>query len=198
MSPKVRIDLMVNDTTKQFLQGFAQERGVSMSEMVDQLIVEHLMNESGHGAQDALPSDATFDILRITGLQKRVEEAIASGRVWSFTRYCGLVESDPGASMAGSIVYEPSKWREYAVIVEDCVPYAGHRDVLTTYGGDKHPSVLDTVDVYLAWCDYDDGYHVDGLCIVPKGGDPTGTDCYDWTAEVQWPDDVDEPQPGGD
>ena len=191
MAPnKVRLDLMVNESTKEFLQEFARDNGVSMSEMVDRLIVEHLINEGGHVDESKRSmSAATMDALRMAELQDAVKEAISDGSICSFEQYCETEKGHSGAH-AHCLVYSPSKWDCYAEIVADMCVDEIHDDIISTYS-----DLFQTVDVYLSWYEDTDGHHLMGLCVVPKGGNPTSAiDNYDWDANVTWPDGKPEPQ----
>ena len=193
MAPrKVRLDLMVNEGTKEFLQSFAREQGISMSEMVDRLIVEHLMNESWEEAPRG-SHEATIDALRIDELKEEVNDAISEGAICSFEQYCAQATTGDSVHPA-SLVYAPSKWPHLGLIVADMCVDEQHDDIISTYGGDSHGSMLNTVDAYLSWYEDTDGYHINGLCITPKGKGPQHTDCYDWSSPATWPDDVPEPQ----
>lgn len=193
MAPKkVRIDLTVNESTKEFLQSFAREQGISMSEMVDRLIVEHLMKESWEDNPQS-SHEATMDALRIAELQGDVNYAIERGAICSFEQYCKSVHDGTNEN-AGSLVYAPSKWPGFQLIVADMCVDELHDDIVSTYGGDSHDGMLSTVDAYLSWYEDTDGYHIDGLCIVPKGKNPQYADCYDWSSAASWPEGVPEPQ----
>lgn len=198
MSPKVRLDLTVNESTKQFLQQFASEQGVSMSEMVDQLIVEHLMHMPVDEPDTRDISTAVFDMLKIQELQERVTHAIAEGLVWSFDQWCELAPTLDGEELyrleGGGIIYLPTDSPHYGIIVADNLVDECHADVISTYGGDSHSFMLASIDAYLSWYEDTDGYHLDGLCIVPKGTDPKrADDSNDWTAPATWPEDKPEP-----
>ncbi len=193
MSPKVRLDLMVSESTKSFLQAFAAEQGVSMSEMVDQLIIEHLMHEPMPAPET---SAAVMDMLKIQELQGRLAAAISEGRVWPVSQYASRKEegSRPDGDAGAKILYVPVRDGNYGVIVCDGLFDELHADVISTYGGDGGASHLDTVDAYLSWYEDVDGRHIDGLCVVPKGADPGSPQgVFDWSAPTTWPEGVPEP-----
>lgn len=189
MAQKVRLDLMVDPGAKEILQEIARTRKSSMSEVVEQLILEHLMRPYG-AVEEHDDSLALFDMLRILELQDRVTHAIAEGKIWSFETYCGMRddERDPNG-----IVYIPTDCEHYGIIVAQSVVDEYHSDVVATYGGDAHSHVLSTVDVYLSWYKEASQLHPCGLCIVPKGKSPTGFaegEPYDWNAPVTWPEGI--------
>ncbi len=188
MAPKARLDLMVDESTKSVLQDIARREGKSMSEMVEQLIIEHLMGPYGE-VEEHDDSLALFDMLRIDELKEQVTHAIANGRVWSFDTYRSLPDVERDGN--GGVVYLPTDCEHYGVIVADLLVDELHSDVISTYGGDRHPSLLETVDAYLSWYQDRDGMHLNGLCIVPKDKSPTGFmggDPFDWEAPATWPE----------
>lgn len=191
MANKVRLDLMVNERTKTFLQRFAAEQGVSMSEMVDQLIVEHLMG--GMQSADYDLASAAIDALRIADLKEEVRRAIANGDVKEFGEYCREYAQDPSAPCPAILYRHAGDF--YAEIVVDCLIDELHDDVVSTYSGDQ--GILSTVDAYLEWYEDDDGTpRIMGLMIVPKGLSPEMcNEPYDWEAPASWPKDIPEPQP---
>lgn len=196
MSPKVRLDLMVSEETKRFLMGFAREQGVSMSEMVDQLIIEHLMHMPVGDDSAPDPSAAVMDMLKIQELQGEVTEAISKGMVWSVDEYAMLSDATriDRQQEAGGLVYVPTDSPYYASIVCDGQFDEIHSDVISTYGGGGHPSYLETVDAYLEWYEDNDERHLNGLCIVPKGKDPgRAIGVIDWEAPATWPEGMPEP-----
>lgn len=187
MAQKVRLDLMVEPSAKAVLQEIARKERASMSEMVEQLIMEHLMGPYGE-VEEHDDSLAIFDMLRISELQDRVTRAISEGKVWSFDTYCRMGDDE---SDGDGIVYIPTDCEHYGIIVADCMVDDCHSDVISTYGGDSHGSMLKTVDAYLSWYADVDSMHLSGLCIVPKGKSPTGFvggEPYDWDAPATWPE----------
>lgn len=188
MANKVRLDLMVEEGAKRLLQDIARREGMSMSEMVEQLIMEHLMGPYGE-VEEHDDSLALFDMLRIEELMAEVTRAIATGRVWSFDTYRALSEAERDGE--GGIVYLPTDSECYGVIVADMLLDEMHSDVISTYGGDGHSSPLRTVDAYLAWYQDAGSTHLSGLCVVPKGKSPTGFmggDPFGWEAPATWPE----------
>ena len=187
MAQKVRLDLMVEPGAKAILQEIAKRESMSMSEMVEQLIMEHLMGPYGE-VEEHDNSLEVFDALRISELQERVTRAIKKGKVWSFDTYRTVPddERDPEG-----IIYIPTEEPHYGIIIADSLVDELHSDVIATYGGDTHGFMLSTVDAYLSWYEDVDGMHLNGLCIVPKGKSPTGYvggEPYDWEAPATWPE----------
>ena len=188
MANKVRLDLMVEEGAKRLLQDIARRERMSMSEMVEQLIMEHLVGPYGE-VEEHDDSLALFDMLRIEDLKARVTHAIAAGKVWSFDTYRTLPEAERDGG--DGIVYLPTGCEHYGVIAADMLVDEMHSDVISTYGGDGHPSLVRTVDVYLEWYQDIDSMHLNGLCVVPKGKSPTGFmggDPFDWEAPAAWPE----------
>jgi|GEM_PF-3409370 len=192
MSPKVRLDLMVNDRTKSLLQDCAREEGVSMSEMVDRLIVEHLAHEHEENEARKAAAEPAMDAILIEDLKYRVSKAIELGRVWSFESYSKHLKDNPD-DRGNAILFTPSIWPHYGIIVADCWVDELHSDIISTYGGDARPHIVKTIDAYLSCYEDADGFHIDGLCILPKEGNPTEDDCYDWSSPATWPEGVPEP-----
>ena len=200
MANKVRIDLMVEESTKEYLKRFAAERVISMSEMVDRLIVEHLGRMGQDYPRAPHPSDAVFDMMWIQELKGWVEGAIGCGKVYSFDDFLVRFRTDDERSEArdGAILYVPTDSPFYGIIVADCVVEADHNDVISSFGGDGK-GILKTVDAYLSWYQNEDGMHLYGLCIVPKGGDPKSVEqsISDWESPSSWPEGIPEPTNGG-
>lgn len=187
MSPKVRLDLTVNESTKRSLQQFALEQGVSMSEMVDQLIVEHLMREAEEDAavETSDASVSLFDMLKIQELQQRLVNAIAKGLVWPLDK----MGKEGVPHTADNIFYMPTGSENYGVIVDSIEPYG-----IDTFGGNEYQSVLETVDAYIEWdADNEDRLELNSLYIVPKGARVSDAEGYRWEFPTQWPEGKPEP-----
>ena len=197
MAEKVRLDLMVNKNTKAYLQQFAREQGISMSEMVDRLIVEHLIGNASESIRAPHPSDAVFDMMWIQELKEWVNDAIANGKVWEFKDFLRRFKTDEERVEAkrGALLYAPTENPYFGIIVADCFVVMEHNDIISTFGGDER-GILKTIDAYLSWYDDDDGAHLNGLCIVPKGvlpWSPFIETLFDWSSPAEWPENVPEP-----
>ena len=207
MPPKVRLDLMVNQSTKGFLQKYAADNNITMSAAVDALIVEHLMDKAHEFEAAQELSKATLDCLRIESLKQYFAKAVAAGRVMPFEEYCRKMAEGRYEEAEGAFTYIPGDFAGYAVIVGMSVVDELHDDIITTYGGDDHLCELKTVDVYLEWCDYgsddedpDDSEYKENLipgmlCFAPKGAAPVVEDACDWEPAVSWPKGIPAPGP---
>lgn len=174
-------------------------------------------------------STAVLDMLKIQKLQERLNNAIEHGAVVTFDEHIKALCSnrDPNASFgkhlndrwnqvygdAHPVIYMPSKYTNYGIIINTYSINPVESKVYNTYGGlsndNNVDSVLDSIDVYLHWesdvyddtdDDDDDDYEymdtepqLKGLCVVPKGVLPTNADAVNWYTSATWPNNVKPP-----
>lgn len=196
MSDKARLDLTIGKDKKKFLHEFAKARGITMSEVVEQMISTHLMSQ---GVTPHADCSQLFDMLELQNVQTKVTGAISRGMVCSFDEWKHKARELDDAALLdfeqNGIVFVPTESKDYAEIACHYVVTDDFADVISTYGNATPYSMLDTVDAYLSWYEDKDGVsHLDGLCVVAKGLDPkTTANAYRWSAPATWPKDVAEP-----
>ena len=180
--PKERLDLMVDGTVKRMLRDVAASEGLSMSQLVEMMLMEHL---SGEGSPEE-PMRAVADMLWIQRLQGEFAQAMAAGTVYSFDKYCelkarGLLpDTDaPEVLYVGETAGRFEQWE----IVLDCLVDELHEDIVGTYD-----DVLRTVSVRLGWAEGDDGsLEPYDICVYPKGRANGYDSLFDWSCDAEWP-----------
>ena len=83
---KERLDLMVDGKVKRMLRNVAASEGISMSQLVEVMLTEHLSADGG----PAGPTQAVADLLWIQRLQGEFEQAMELGRIHSFRNWVGV------------------------------------------------------------------------------------------------------------
>lgn len=136
---------------------------------------------------------AVFDMLQLQELQNDLNDAIAHGNVISFDELVKEHAKDYHAQRdedISLIVYTPSKYKGFGVIVANYLVDICHTDIISTYN-----DIFESIDVYLTWynsIDKNGSTHkcFDGLFIVPKKGNPNHEPVFCWSASAEWPDSV--------
>ena len=168
MDSNARFCIPMKESITQQLQQLVLESDGCLTDLASQIVVGCLAQESDGEGEETEAYGASVleqDSQQVQALMRRVRGAFKDGLVWPMSEW-----DDPSiASKAeDGIFYLPSESSGYSAIV------AGYdANVITTYGGDSHPSVLVSVDAYLKWRydRYGEPYPY-GLCVVPKGADP--------------------------
>ena len=179
---KERLDLMVDGKVKRMLRDVAASEGISMSQLVEVMLTEHLSADG----EPAGPAHAVGDLLWIQKLQGEFERAMELGRIHSFRSWAGSTGHVRPSEGDGPVVLFVGKsedgYREGDVVVDW---YADGADVgiLSTYD-----CVLKTVCVRLEWTDGEDGSFIPyGLLVWPKeGGGRIQDPLFEWKCPTRW------------
>lgn len=180
---KVRLDLMVDGKVKKMLRDVATTEGISMSQLVEVMLTEHL---SGDGAADE-PMHAVADLLWIQRLQEDFRRAMELGGIHSFRSYANRIDRKRFSKGEHPVILYVGKgedgFSEGDIVLEwhGCGADAG---ILSTYDG-----VLRTVRVRMEWTDGDDGSFVPyGFRVWPRrGGGRIDEPLFEWRCPASWP-----------
>lgn len=180
---KVRLDLMVDGRVKKMLRDVAATEGISMSQLVEVMLTEHL---SGDGAADE-PMHAVADLLWIQRLQDDYRRAMELGRIHSFRSYAKRIDRKRSSEDEPPVILYVGKGEDgfsEGDIVTDWHGGGAEAEILSTYDG-----VLRTVCVRMEWTDGDDGAFVPyGFLVWPKkGGSRIDEPLFEWKCPALWP-----------
>lgn len=180
---KVRLDLMVDGRVKKMLRDVAATEGISMSQLVEVMLTEHL---SGDGNADE-PMHAVVDLLWIQRLQDDYRRAMELGRIYSFRSWSKRVDDKRRSEDEPPVILYVGKGEDgfsEGDIVTDWHGGGAGAEILSTYDG-----VLRTVCVRMEWADGDDGTFVPyGFLVWPKrGGSRIDEPLFEWKCPVPWP-----------
>ena len=179
---KVRLDLMVDGRVKKMLRDVAVTEGISMSQLVEVMLTEHL---SGDSTADE-PMHAVTDLLWIQRLQEDFRRAMELGRIYSFRSYAKRVNRKHPSEDEPPVILYVGKGEDgfsEGDIVADWYGGGTEAQILSTYDG-----VLRTVCVRMEWTDGDDGAFVPyGFLVWPKkGGSRIDEPLFEWKCPVAW------------
>ena len=184
MARKVRLDLMVGEETKAFLQRYARMNGASISETIERLVVDHLMADAPRVDVESTPADAVLDMILVQELQSRLSRSIGEGKIEDLD----LVDDVPAAFEGfDGILYIPSVYQGFAAIAAEFQFNEGGVEVVRSYGGSGYHSALRTVDAFLMLPDELTGIGGYRLVVVPKGQDPCNAEGrQEWASPISW------------
>jgi hypothetical protein len=178
---KERLDLMVDSVMKKMLKEVAAREGISMSQLVENMLIEHLSDEGN----PENPMHAVVDMLWLQRLHSEFEEAMGAGTIYSFRTYCKLAAlgelPDTDAPIVLYVGEPEGKFERDDFVLDRCVDEI-HDDIISTYD-----SVLHTVSVRMGWAEGDDGtLEPYDLRIWPKGRANGFDSLFDWECKTEW------------
>ena len=179
---KERLDLMVDGKVKRMLRNVAASEGISMSQLVEVMLTEHLSADGG----PAGPTQAVADLLWIQRLQGEFEQAMELGRIHSFRNWVGVNSRKVPSEGDEPVILFVGKGEDgyyKGDVVVDWYADGDDVGILSTYD-----SVLKTVCVRMEWTVDEDGSFVPcGFLVWPKeGGDRIQDPLFEWRCPTKW------------
>lgn len=178
---KERLDLMIDGNVKRMLKTVAANEGLSMSQLVELMLMEHLSGEPEQGD----PMWAVSDMLWIQRLQNEFSAAMKAGAIYSFETYGGLDDGYRRDCTAEPILYvgrDQGRFHKDEIVLDYLVDEL-HNDIISTYD-----SVLRTMSVRIGWAEGEDGSLVPyDLRFYAKGSAERSSDSvFDWDCGTEW------------
>lgn len=179
--PKERLDLMVDSLTKRMLKDVAAREGISMSQLVENMLIEHLSDDGG----PENPMHAVVDMLWLQRLHDDFSAAMKAGTIYSHNTYRDLdargLIPDTDAPIVLYVGENVGRFEKEDFIL-DCLFDDLHHDIISTYD-----DVLRTVSVRMGWAEGDDGtLEPCDLLIWPKGKTSGYDYLFDWGTDTEW------------
>ena len=180
---KERLDLMVEEETKRLLRSVAAAEGISMSQLVENMLMEHLSD----GTYDLAPSSASpvADMLWLLRLHDEFVAAQVAGTIYPFRTYCKMFARDELPETDAPVVLylgeQEGRFREGDFVLDCCVDEL-HDDIVSTYD-----DVLTTVSVRIGWAEEDGELVPWNMRIYPKNRAKGNDSLFDWDCANVWP-----------